>query len=449
MSNKKNMSKWKNVKNFDNYTIDDFDEEFVSNVHYGDSYDEEDENDDLDYNYWNNSNLDDEEDDFDNDNEDEEKVNYNIFVSPSNLFLDEKRKQYYMKNENDKYCFVEDLVNKMKEYHKQDIYDLWEFYDWKNTKYYEWKFKQLEWEELENKIIDYFVKRYKEIKNVRKNENLSESVKDNEAVLSFTKCNCLNEIDLTLYSFINWFYSVWESPISFPWIFQIPSWSRIERVFPAWVLTDSILERVKEKIKLDRLLNNNNFKENKFIKNIFNQMQMLTNIKKTDIYDFDWNLMRKDEYERFVKSLPEDVDLFMYNLSYKEGNNYLRSYYYKDLLKIKDKLNNLVDISKKNKHFNGKDFKDKIMFVDFNKEENLLYIIMPFSVNSNVGTFFECFKTSIKTEDLLKQYYKINWFKLIFSNKGKEIISWNNANQLKEIFDRWGDYETYLLKLNH
>ena len=87
-------------------------------------------------------------------------------------------------------------------------------------------------------------------------------------------------------------------------------------------------------------------------------------------------------------------------------------------------------------------FNKRIVFLEF--IDGTLYFFTPFGVSWNTGDFLECFKTTINSESLLKQYYKISWFKLLFSDVGKENNIDFKANELREIYSE-SSGDIYLL----
>lgn len=468
-NNKKDES-YRNDNNGDDEDEDynNDDEEYEEYKH---RFDESDEDENYDYDYDN------EDDDFKNnewlEEDDEDYLNLENDINKSDkkkknkktsknepleikkytypwvqndLILDESKGIYYMKNENEKYLFIDNLVERIKNKEEEKLENLFNFIVSDISTIFNDKLTGFWWEERNLKIVDMFYKRWKEIKNIRTKNHLTEACTDNEAVLEKTKYKVYTEIDFHLFAMIK-NYITYETWAIFPWILRIEPNSTIVKLFAEWEINSNILKLVREKLKLTKTIKQFDLKENKFIKNIFNQMQMLTNIKKTVIFDFNGNQIDKASYASFIQWLPENINLFIYNMSFNEGRTFLRDIYNKDLTTIYPKLKPLYEHAKSWEFMVNKKFMRKVMYIDFDEKTNQLTMVMPFWVNSNVGSFFECFRCSIKREALLKQYYKINWFKIIFSDKGKELVVENNYKEIKEIFSQDGEYETYFIDI--
>lgn len=292
-------------------------------------------------------------------------------------------------------------------------------------------------EDKENAMVRLFLKRFRDVKSLRKKLNIAWKPSDCENVLANLKHNFITEIDVHLAQL----YETMGNHLFGLWVLKCACDEGLEviKCFPEGLRYADVEKKLKEKFKLNRGKNQDENKDNKFLRNIFNQMQMLVNVRKAIFLNEKWEIFSKRSFEEFVSTLPKEIDLFIYNIGFNEGDTYLRAVNYEIINSIKSQIKSIQHNAMEQGFIKGKEYKQKFIYFVWDEEKQCLFMYLPFGANSNVGTFFECFKSRILSEALLKQYYKINGFKLIFGDKGKDTL--NDVNP-EEIKDAYGHNET-------
>ena len=299
-------------------------------------------------------------------------------------------------------------------------------------------------EQLEEMAIAMFVKRFKEVKTQRKKLHMKWEMTDCENVLNNLKNNFITEIDVHLAQL----HETLGDHLFGLWVLKCAcdDGAEVVKCFPSSFKYQNIEKQLKEKFKLNKGKILDEEKDNKFLRNIFNQMQMLVNVKKSVFIDSNCKIFSKNAFEEFIKSLPSEVDLFIYNLSYDEWDSYLRTVNKEKIFTVKNKMKKIIDNLTEQGYYKGKQFQKKFVMFDWDEEKQCLYMLLPFGVNSNVWTFFECFSSRILPEALLKQYYKINGFKLILWDKGKDVLNDVNFEDIKEAYSHSENNYIFFMK---
>lgn len=317
---------------------------------------------------------------------------------------------------------------------------------------------------VKKEILALFKSRYNEIKKLRKKWNL-ESIER-------------NEID---YIFSRLFDQAWLNNIEWTWILYVEENWTYKKVFEEWDIDEKTINQLKEKYdllsnkdieKIEEMKeliiseeerkkqkkieseNKKNRKEeiknwkDKFIMNMFNQIQMSINLWKTKFVDFNYKEYDKSEYFEFIDSLPENIKVFIYNLSYKEWEMYLRNKYKNHITYVHKHIWKIIEKAKECKDFENREWQKKLIIFHYEKKTNTLFLLTPFSVKNNMWSYFECFWTTIDTQYLKFNYYRINWFKLLLINSWKDIECYFTPENINELFDNKNEFiKNYYIEL--
>ena len=250
---------------------------------------------------------------------------------------------------------------------------------------------------------------------------------------------------------------IFEKRSNYEWIHFVKKNEKYTKIFEDWDINKKILQQVKEKFeemwidcidqKKKRKDEIKNWKD-KFIMNMFNQIQMSLNLTKTDFYTFDYEKTSKEEYFNFLKKLQKEVNVFIYNLSFKEWEMYLRSKFKDEIKYIHENVNTIIEWLKKEWLFDWNKFKKKTLFYKYEKDTNTLYLCTPFWVKNNMWSFFECFWTKVITEYLKYNYYRINWFKFLLMKTWKDVEYYFTPENIEEFFKNENEYlKTFYIKI--
>lgn len=284
-------------------------------------------------------------------------------------------------------------------------------------------------------IIQQFLDRYQEVEQLKMN---------------WIKKIEKNEIDYLL-------SRLFEKKDEFLWINFVKKNEKYTKIFD-WIHFDkSLFDEIKKKFedewieivdKKKKRKEDIKWWKDKFIMNMFNQIQMSLNLSKTEFYSFDYKEYSISEYFDILDELPENINVFFYNLSFKEWEMYLRSKFKKEIQYIHDNVNTLITWLKKDWIFDWSKFKKKILFFKYDKESNTLYFCTPFWVKNNMWSFFECFWTELPTKYLKYNYYRINWFKLLLLKTWKDIEYYFTPENIWEFFSNTNKHlKTFYIKI--
>lgn len=365
-----------------------------------------------------------------------------LYEEKNNLVEDEKRDIYYIDCKEPK--FIDDVVQEIKGTKLWNTPEKIEFTHTEKGDENIQHFLSLTQQEQDKLLLDRMLKRWKNVVATKEKHKIT-NTKKNETILSLLKINHYTQLDYFLYLFL---FNVFLTDESYKkvknWVLSLPKES-VPQFYPIDAYNSKLERKLKDKLRSLWVLNNDDFdawKENKFIRNISNQSQLSLNVAKSLFFDIDWNELPKEDFRNFINGLPKTIKLFIYNLSYNKSNNFLRTIFFDDLKKIHPKLKNIYNKAKEMNFLEKEVFNKRIVFLEF--IDGTLYFFTPFGVSWNTGDFLECFKTTINSESLLKQYYKISWFKLLFSDVGKENNIDFKANELREIYSE-SSGDIYLL----
>lgn len=368
-----------------------------------------------------------------------------MFSTISKSLVQDTENNYYLKTSNP--YFLKDLISEIKNAELFDDCEL-SLSHLITNKYSESCLEQFSLvnsrEQMENMVINMFIKRFKEVKSQRKKLHMRGEASDCENVLKNLKNNFITEIDVHLAQLHD---TLWDH-LFWLWVLKCAcdDWAEVVKCFPDSFKYKSIEKQLKDRFKLNKGKILDEEKDNKFLRNIFNQMQMLVNVKKTVFLDWNGKIFSKNAFEEFIKTLPSEVDLFIYNLSYNEWDSYLRTVNQDKIFAVKDKMKKIIDNLSEQEYYKNKQFQKRFVLFDWDKEKQCLFMLLPFGVNSNVGTFFECFNTRIIPEALLKQYYKINGFKLILWDKWKDVLNDVNFEDIKDAYSHNQNNYVFFMK---